>query len=77
MKRKTAVPCPELTLPASERRKRAKRMAAITTGCNDLTKRQIRRLPSRAVHSKHSARKEKRQMRRYMRKNGLTRRDFA
>lgn len=65
IKQKTAFP--EMTLTPSDRRKRAKRMSAITTGNNPLTARMIRRLPSRPIPSKHSARKEMRQLKRYER----------
>lgn len=74
MKRRKAVPCPELTLPAPERRARAKRMAKIVTGCNAITKRQIRHLPNR--QTKSAARQGQRLLRRYFRKQGMTQADL-
>jgi hypothetical protein len=68
-KRKVAVLFPEMTLRASDRRKRARRMAAITVGANDPTKRQIRRLPDRPTKS--GLRKQRKAIRRIMRKQGL------
>ena len=69
MKKVKVVPCPEISLPPSERRKRARRMAAITAGCNPVTKRQTRRLPSRPT--KAGANKEKWMLKRVMRKQGM------
>lgn len=71
-KHKTVVRCPELTLRPAERRRRARLMAAMTVGTNRLSGRQIRRLPSRSEPSKHSSRQERRQMKRYARKQGLS-----
>lgn len=70
-----AVPCPELTLRAAERRKRAKRMARIETGCNAITKRQLRHLPN--ASSRHAVRKGKRLLKRYFRKQGMTMADLS
>ena len=71
---KIKVKCPELTLPPKERRNRYRQMAAITAGCNPITKRQLRRLPSRPT--KAGRQKEKWLMRRYMKKQGLTLEDL-
>ncbi len=73
-KTKTPTPFPEFTLKPSERRKRVRRMAAITHGTNSPTKRQIRRLPSR--QTKHAARQERRLMTRYARRQGHSANDF-
>jgi hypothetical protein len=59
---------PELTLKPSERRKRAKLMARITTGSNALTRRQIRRLPGYAGTGHWL-------LKRMMRKQGLSARE--
>lgn len=60
-------PNPEMTLPPKERRKRAKRMARITAGCNAPTRRQIRRL---------TGNNESWMLKRIMRKQGMTKADL-
>lgn len=67
MKKKKLMPFPEMALNPSDRRKRARLMASISIGSNALTARQIRRLPSRPIPSKRSARQEKRLLKRYAR----------
>jgi hypothetical protein len=56
---------PELTLSKADRRHRAKAMARIKPGANDVTKRQIKRLPS-------DPRKQARGLRRIAQKIGRT-----
>lgn len=67
---KTKISCPELTLPPRERRKRARHMARLRAGCNAITRRQIRHLPS-------AKRKEGRMLRRFMKKQGQTSADLT
>lgn len=49
-------------------------MAKIVTGCNAITKRQIRHLPNR--QTKSAARQGQRLLRRYFRKQGMTQADL-
>jgi hypothetical protein len=76
MKKKKVTPLPEMTLRPAERRARQRRMTKMHAGTNPLTKRQVRRLPSRATPSKASARKEARRLRRYARQQGVTVREL-
>ena len=59
----------EANLPKNERRKRYRQMANRPNGWNTPTKRQIRRLPARDTVS--GLRKQRRAVRRIMRKQGI------
>lgn len=72
---KIKILCPELSLRKSLRRIRARRMALKGAGSNPLTKRQIRRLPSRETPS--AKRKERRMLRRVLKRQGLTMADLT